>query len=482
LSLLKLQPLSIPVFCNSLNTKPKTQKILHFVSIMKTLHSYNSLQQQGILTILPSSDHHYPSLPPPSLRRTLSADMSSTKWCSPIKKIPSSQAFHHNKIECSKQGVVVVDDDDDDDDDDSVSWSSILLHNSLSDDPPKSSVVAAPPPPPPYVHPLLKKTSHSLSDISLQICTESLGSETGSDGFSSYPSSEDGDFDGLMTETDCSDDIDTFEWKPVKFSRKKSPPRSFPPLISSLDSPDGVSIGIQSRRKDGRLILDAVSVPSRKNFRAERRDGRLILSLFTTPANLLVKEEEEEELEELIAGEFEEVKESEIVEVGNDENSLEVEELEIPIEKTPRLSSSVMNFHRLTNMMKKTNGLINRNPTWTNEKDGLETPTTTPLSQSLPPRPPSLTAATAGSFLNAYEYYWRSKPTGKSAGIQNPNGQQQTQITRKLISSNNQMTDEKQQILVLKGNRGDYLVPLSNGCKVPRRSVLLREPCCIATT
>ena len=433
---------------------------------MKTLHNYNSLQKQGILTILPSSDNHYPSLPPPSLRRTLSADMSSTKWCSPIKKIPSSQAFHdnsnNNKIDSSKHGVH-----------DSVPWSSILLHNSVSDDPPKSPVVAAP-----YVHPLLKKTSHSLSDISLQICTESLGSETGSDGFSSYPSSEDGDFDRHITETDYSE-IDTFEWKPVKFSRKKSPPRSFPPPISSLDSPDGVSICIQSRREDGRLMLDAVSVPSRKNFRAERRDGRLILSLFRTPENLLVNEEEE--LEEMIAGEFEEVKELEIVEVGNDENVLEVEELEIPIEKTPRLSSSVMNFHRLTNMMKKTNGLINRNPAWPKEKDASETPTT-PLSQSLPPRPPSLTAATAGTFLNAYEYYWRSKPTGKSAGIQNPNGQQQTQITRKLISSNNQMADEKQQILVLKGNRGDYLVPLSNGCKVPRRSVLLREPCCIATT
>lgn len=430
---------------------------------MKTIPNYNSLQKQGIPTILPSSDPHSPTLPPPppSLRRTLSADMSSTKWFSLINKIPSSQQFslpnhNHSKIQSPKQ-------------DHADSWTSILLQNSVSH-PPKS--------PTPYVHPLLKKNSHSLTDMSLQICTESLGSETGSDGFSSY----DEDFDGHIIKTDYPQ-IDTFEWKPLKFGRKKSPPRSFPPPISSLNSPDGVSVCIQSRRENGRLILDAVSVPSRKNFRAERRDGRLVLSFVTTPANLLVQEEEDE-LEDLIAREFEEVKESETVEERDDENDFEAEGLGISMEKIPRLSSYVMNFHGLAIMKNKPNGFINRNPGWPKEKDASET--TTPLSQSLPPRPPSLTAATAGGSLNAYEYYWQSKPTGKASGIQNPNGQQQTQpiqsVTRKLISSNNQIADEKHQILVLRGNRGDYMVPLPNGCKVPRRSVLLREPCCIATT
>ncbi|KAG7010329.1 Protein FAF-like, chloroplastic, partial [Cucurbita argyrosperma subsp. argyrosperma] len=433
---------------------------------MKTLfHDYKTLQKQGILTALPSSDLQFPTLPPPSLRRTLSADMSSSKCFSAIKKVASSLAFslppyssssssssssedeqdcdetigfwgsvheeqRKNRTECQKQG------NNDDDDD---SWKSILFQNSA----PKSSVV-------PYVHPLLQKSAHSLSENSLLICTESLGSETGSDGFSSYPSSEFGDFDGDTTETEYPD-IQTFQWKPIKFGRKKSPPRSFPPPISSLCSPDGASVCIQSRRENGRLILDAVSVPSKKNFRADRRDGRLVLSFVTTPANLLVKEWK-------------------IVEERDD---LEADESEIPMDEVARLSSSVMNFHRLAMMMKKPNGFINRNPAWPKEKDAPEP--LTPLSQSLPPRPRSLTAATAATSLNAYEYYWRSKPTG----IQNLKSQQQIQpiqsITRKFISSNNQMADEKQQIL-------NYLVPLSNGCKVPRRSVLLREPCCIATT
>ncbi|XP_022995090.1 protein FAF-like, chloroplastic [Cucurbita maxima] len=430
------------------------------VPFMNSFNHYKSFQKQGILTILPSHNTQLPINPPPSLRRTLSADMSSTKWItrhgSPaISKTASFQALsaahsssfeqrvgfscsvpqdHKNNVESRKQ-------------EDLDSWRSILFQNSVSDAP-KSPAL-------PYVHPLDKKSTNSLGENSLLICTESLGSESGSDGFSSYPSSEAGDFDGEIMKTEY-----PFQWKPVKFGRKKTPPRSFPPMISSLTSSDGGSVSIQSRRENGRLILDACSVPSQKNFLAERRDGRLILSFVTTPANLNVQEEEDE-FEELIAGDFEEVKESE-----DEENDLVAEELEIPMEKTPILSSSVMNFHRLAMMMKKTNGLINRNPAWPKEKDA-------PLSQSLPTRSPSLAAAS----LNPYEYYWQSKPTGKSAGIKNPIGRQQNQLI------DNETANENQQIKVVRGNRGECLVPLSNCCKVPRRSlVLLREHCCIATT
>ena len=50
---------------------------------------------------------------------------------------------------------------------------------------------------PPYIHPLVMKRSTSLSENSVKICTESLGCKIGSDGFSSYPSSENGhNFEG----------------------------------------------------------------------------------------------------------------------------------------------------------------------------------------------------------------------------------------------------------------------------------------------
>ncbi|CAK7347379.1 unnamed protein product [Dovyalis caffra] len=46
---------------------------------------------------------------------------------------------------------------------------------------------------PMFVIGTLARSTSSLSEKSLEICTESLGSETGSDGFTSYPSSETGD-------------------------------------------------------------------------------------------------------------------------------------------------------------------------------------------------------------------------------------------------------------------------------------------------
>ncbi|CAN0920613.1 Protein FAF-like, chloroplastic, partial [Linum grandiflorum] len=49
---------------------------------------------------------------------------------------------------------------------------------------------------PPYIHPLVRQSkSCYLSEKSLEICTKSLGSETGSEGFSSNPSSVAGDND-----------------------------------------------------------------------------------------------------------------------------------------------------------------------------------------------------------------------------------------------------------------------------------------------
>lgn len=60
-------------------------------------------------------------------------------------------------------------------------WSSIVSQKTNEDASKSSSSL-----PPPYVHPLVKRSQSSLSEKSLEICTENLGSETGSDGLSSY--------------------------------------------------------------------------------------------------------------------------------------------------------------------------------------------------------------------------------------------------------------------------------------------------------
>lgn len=182
-----------------------------------------------------------------------------------MKKVASSQDFGSDKTEDGTEGVDL--------------WSSIVnSRKGFFDSDAKGEAVADP-----YVHPLVKRSGSCLSEKSLEICTESLGSETGSDGFSSCPSSENGDTDD--EEENILGGTRMFEvenqWRPVKYSYKKSPPRrrSFPPPLPTLSGPDGESLRMQPRRDNGRLVLEAMSVPSQNNFRAQRRDGRLVLTL-----------------------------------------------------------------------------------------------------------------------------------------------------------------------------------------------------------
>ncbi|KAE8681590.1 Mitochondrial Rho GTPase [Hibiscus syriacus] len=120
-----------------------------------------------------------------------------------------------------------------------------------------------------YVHPLVKRSR--LSGKSLEMCTEQLGSETGSE------------------VSDCSDDISLetrivacgiIPSKPRECSskRKMSHGSSFPPPLTSISGSNGVRV--KSHRENGRLVLEAVSFPPcHSYFRAERTDGRLRLSL-----------------------------------------------------------------------------------------------------------------------------------------------------------------------------------------------------------
>lgn len=208
--------------------------------------------KQGIVSVL-SSDST-----PSSLRRTLSADMSSHKWISQMKKVASSQEFGEGNKKTEPETETDV-------------WGSVFKSHKGGS---CNEVIAAP-----YVHPLVKRSPSGLSEKSLEICTESLGSETGSDGFSSYSSEEEGDSDD-----DDEEGARMFalqdQWRPVKYSYKKSEPcRSFPPPLPSLSGPDGESLRMQPRRDNGRLVLEAMNVPFQNNFRAQRQDGRLVLTL-----------------------------------------------------------------------------------------------------------------------------------------------------------------------------------------------------------
>ncbi|KAF0910189.1 hypothetical protein E2562_001399 [Oryza meyeriana var. granulata] len=160
----------------------------------------------------------------------------------------------------------------------------------------------------PYVHPLVGRSSSLMSQKSLEICTESLGFETGSGDFTS--SLEDVDMASLFdspapTSKRVEAEESFWEQGAVRggyeqeeaWERKelvavnyhcsggtRSPPRSFPPPLPSMSSRDGPCLQMRPRRQDGRLIVDAVVVRPRGYLHARRQGGRLRLSFVDCSA------------------------------------------------------------------------------------------------------------------------------------------------------------------------------------------------------
>ncbi|KAL6644802.1 hypothetical protein ACP70R_016410 [Stipagrostis hirtigluma subsp. patula] len=141
----------------------------------------------------------------------------------------------------------------------------------------KKPPAAAAPRQAPYVHPLVRRSSSLLTQKSLEICTESLGSETGSDGFS--------DADGGTDRSCPGSDDDEREEGAGEVATARAPPRAFPPPLPSLARRTvGTAMQMRQHRRDGRLVVEAVPVPSPTLFRAQRRGGRLLLSFADTAA------------------------------------------------------------------------------------------------------------------------------------------------------------------------------------------------------
>ncbi|CAL9093115.1 unnamed protein product [Musa acuminata var. zebrina] len=156
-----------------------------------------------------------------------------------------------------------------------------------------------------YVHPLMRRSSSMLSRESLELCTESLGSETGSGDFSSFVDDLD-----YCCPPKFDDEEKEEEMKYVReaqataivagggevraVERERRPrgkeltsvnyhcstgrPRSFPPPLPSISRRNGPCLHMRPHRCDGRLVVEAVPVTCRNYLRAQRVDGRLLLS------------------------------------------------------------------------------------------------------------------------------------------------------------------------------------------------------------
>ncbi|CAI0400713.1 unnamed protein product [Linum tenue] len=142
---------------------------------------------------------------------------------------------------------------------------------------------------------IMKRSASSLSKQSLEMCTESLGSETGSDDRGSdddellllpplsasavaADSVEQGDLGKTSVSISSSRAAARQRVRNVRRSRRGCV--TLPPPLSSIGGSTGVRM--RSLREDGRLVVTAVSVsPPRAQFHAERSNGRLRLHLTT---------------------------------------------------------------------------------------------------------------------------------------------------------------------------------------------------------
>lgn len=126
-----------------------------------------------------------------------------------------------------------------------------------------------------YIPPQVYKTPSAtkLTEKSLELCTEDLGSETGTiiteDNIFSSDSEAEAKGKNVMPRE---------QQKQRQFSggKKGNVVHSFPPPLTTISGSD--SIQVRPHREDGRLIMKAVKAPTTQScFQAERSNGRLRL-------------------------------------------------------------------------------------------------------------------------------------------------------------------------------------------------------------
>ncbi|KAM7521586.1 hypothetical protein LguiA_011488 [Lonicera macranthoides] len=162
-----------------------------------------------------------------------------------------------------------------------------------------------------YVHPLDKTSSTTLSLKSLEMCTERLGSESGSD------------------ISESSDEFSSLSWegkkiKRLELTKKPSLSASFPPPLTSISG--SRSVRVRPHREDGRLVIRAENVSSSSScFQADRTNGRLRLSFLkdccmNCESNEVIKKKEAEFIEEVEEENENDVEEEEEEIYGGDDD------------------------------------------------------------------------------------------------------------------------------------------------------------------
>ncbi|RRT41160.1 hypothetical protein B296_00058015 [Ensete ventricosum] len=360
----------------------------------------------------------------------------------------------------------------------------------------------------PYIHPLARRSSSLLSQNSLEICTESLGSETGSDGFSSFV--DDLDFhhpsnlyygeekDAPYEKHAAAAGGSARELASVSHHcsvGRRSPSRSFPPPLPSISQRNVPCLHMRPHRLDGRLVMEAVAVPSKNYLHAQRVDGRLVLSFTDTtsgdkPGHASdasedateitqmpedVEQDEEDtvgnETTEITESEEEEEEEEELEETNRYEEEEEEEEeevevvdrgtiVEVNVSTQPQQQSGAMKVHRSSLVINK---FVGGAP--------LTSVTEQPVPSTVAPRrasPTTTTAAAAASTLSVTTEGHNDYDHGYG-GLWAPLGGHHSPLDNKLL-------------FTCKRRNREELLHNMRRCSQLRRPLFIREPCCAVTS
>lgn len=156
----------------------------------------------------------------------------------------------------------------------------------------------------------------TLSDQSLALCTENLGSESGSD------VTDVEDLFSLDVQTKKLEETRT-ETKPLKSRKRNVSPSDLPPLLTTMRGFQ--CIQMKPHREDGRLVMTATKAPPRNGcFQADRSNGRLRLSILKDSDEFVENQEETIEPDE--TEEYEEEGDDEVMGIENVQNSRCVED------------------------------------------------------------------------------------------------------------------------------------------------------------
>ncbi|CAI9778902.1 unnamed protein product [Fraxinus pennsylvanica] len=209
-----------------------------------------------------------------------------------------------------------------------------------------------------YVH--RKSSFQKLTVNSLDLCTENLGSETGTECITDSTSIFSFETFNLSCENSLPMDQRQLrehqQMKSSRYNKVKTCSHSFPPPLTTMSGSS--SLQIRPHREDGRLIIKAVEAPFRRSYlQAERSHGRLRLSFFQDygsnfESDLIMTTKEETEGDSQLDDEIEsesndgdhDLEKEEIESEQEDED--EEEECDVKMSQVVDVEMEMEKFHR----------------------------------------------------------------------------------------------------------------------------------------